>query len=109
MKMVLAVIRPEKFEDVKLALEKAGFVAMTVLEVKGRGEQKGIRLQYRGRTMEVDLLPKTLIFLVVKDNDVDRVVDVIVKNAKTGKYGDGKIFIIPVEKSIRIRTEEVET
>ncbi len=108
MKMVLAIIRPEKLEDVKKALESKGFVAMTVNEVKGRGEQKGITLQFRGRTMEVDLLPKVEIFVVVKDENVDAVVDTIIKSARTGRYGDGKIFIIPVEKSIRIRTGEIE-
>ncbi len=109
MKMVLAIIRPEKFEAVKKALEEKGFVAMTVNEVKGRGEQKGITLQFRGRKMEVDLLQKIELFMVVKDEDVDSVVETIIQNARTGKYGDGKIFILPVEKSIRIRTGEVET
>ena len=109
MKMVLAVIRPEKLEDVKKALEEKGFVAMTVMEVKGRGEQKGITLQFRGRTMEVDLLQKVEIFLVVKDEEVDAVVDTIIKSARTGRYGDGKIFVLPVERSIRVRTGEVET
>ncbi len=103
MKMVVAVIRPEKFDDVKKALEEKVFVAMTVNEVKGRGEQKGITLQFGGRTMEVDLLQKIEIFLVV---DVDAVVETIIKSARTGRYGDGKIFVIPVERSIRIRTGE---
>ena len=107
MKMVLAIIRPEKLEDVKRALEEKGFVAMTVVEVKGRGEQKGIRLQFRGRELEVDLLPKMIVFLVVKDDDVDAVIDTITKSARTGRYGDGKIFVIPVEKSVRIRTGEI--
>ena len=109
MKMVLAVIRPEKVEDVKKALEEKGFVAMTITEVKGRGEQKGITLQFRGRTMEVDLLQKAQLYLVVKDDDVDEVVNTIINSARTGKFGDGKIFILPVEKSIRIRTGEIET
>ena len=109
MKMVLAVIRPEKLEDVKRALEEKGFVAMTVNEVKGRGEQKGIRLQFRGRELEVDLLPKMLLFLVVKDEDVDTVINIISNSARTGRFGDGKIFVIPVVKSVRIRTGEVET
>jgi len=108
-KMVLAVIRPEKVEDVKKALEEKGFVAMTITEVKGRGEQKGITLQFRGRTMEVDLLQKAQLYLVVKDDDVDEVVNTIINSARTGKFGDGKIFILPVEKSIRIRTGEIET
>ena len=108
MKMVVAIIRPEKLEDVKKALEEKGFIAMTVTEVKGRGEQKGITLQFRGRTMEVDLLQKVKIEIVVKDEDVDTVIDTIVKSARTGRYGDGKIFVLPVEKSVRIRTGEVE-
>jgi len=106
--MVLAFIRPEKLEDVKRALEEKGFVAMTVMEVKGR-EQKGIKLQFRGREMEVDLLPKLGILSVVKDEDLDVVVDTIVKSARTGRFGDGKIFVLPIEKSVRIRTGEVES
>ena len=109
MKMVVAIIRPEKLEDVKKALEEKGFIAMTVTEVKGRGEQKGIKLQFRGRTMEVDLLQKVKIEMVVKDEDVDTVIDTIVKSARTGRYGDGKIFVLPIEKSVRIRTGEVES
>ncbi len=108
MKMVVAIIRPEKFEAVKDALAEKGFVGMTVTEVKGRGEQKGIRLQFRGREMEVDLLQKIKIEVVVKDEDVDKVIDVICENARTGKFGDGRIFVVPVEKSVRIRTGEVE-
>ena len=109
MKMVVAIIRPEKLESVKKALEAKGFVAMTVTEVKGRGEQKGITLQFRGRTMDVDLLSKVKIEIVVRDEDVDAVIDTIVKSARTGRYGDGKIFVLPVEKSVRIRTGEVES
>ncbi len=108
MKMVLAIIRPEKLEDVKRALEEKGFVAMTVMEVKGRGEQKGIRLQFRGRELEVDLLPKMLLFLVVKDEDVDKVVNIISNSARTGRFGDGKIFVVPVDKSVRIRIRVVD-
>ncbi len=108
MKMVIAIIRPEKLEDVKKALEEKGCVAMTVTEVKGRGEQKGIKLQFRGREMEVDLLPKVKLEIVVRDEIVQKVVDTIMESARTGKIGDGKIFIIPVEKSIKIRTGETE-
>ncbi len=82
MKMVVAIIRPEKLEEVKNALEEKGFVAITVTEVKGRGEQKGITLQFRGRTMEVDLLQKVKIEMVVKDGDVDTVIDTIVKTER---------------------------
>jgi len=106
MKKVEAIIRPERLEQVKRALEEKGFVAMTVSEVKGRGEQKGITLQFRGRTMDIDLLPKVKIEMVVKDDVVDAVVDTIVKAARTGRYGDGKIFVMPVEKVVRVRTGE---
>lgn len=108
MKMIVAVIRPEKLECVKKALENEGFVAMTVTEVKGRGEQKGIKLQFRGREIEVDLLQKVKIEIVVRGEDVERVIDTIVSSARTGKYGDGKIFVIPVEEVVRIRTGERE-
>ncbi|WP_202319696.1 P-II family nitrogen regulator [Archaeoglobus neptunius] len=106
MKMVIAVIRPEKLECVKKALEEKGFVGMTVTEVKGRGEQKGIKLQFRGREVEVDLLQKTKIEVVVSDKDVDEVIETIATSARTGKFGDGRIFVVPVEKSIKIRTGE---
>ena len=109
MKMVQAIIRPEKIEVVMKNLEERGFVAMTVIEVKGRGEQKGITLEYRGRKMEVDLLPKVKIELVVRDEDVEPVTGIIRTAAKTGKVGDGKVFIIPVEKMMRVRTDEVWT
>ncbi len=109
MKKVEAIIRPEKLEDVKKALENKGIVAMTITEVRGRGEQKGIKLQFRGRTMDVDLLPKVKIEIVVEDSKVDTVINTIANSARTGKYGDGKIFVIPVEKSVRVRTGEIET
>jgi len=82
---------------------------MTISEVKGRGEQKGITLQYRGGLMTVDLLPKIQLEIVIRDAHVDNVVTTITEAARTGKIGDGKIFILPVEKSIRIRTGEMET
>ena len=107
MKMVVAIIRPERFERVLEELEKEGFIALTATEVKGRGEQKGIKLQFRGRTMEVDLLEKIKIEVVVDDSEVDRLVSAIVDSARTGRIGDGKIFIIPVEKAVRIRTGEI--
>jgi nitrogen regulatory protein P-II 1 len=109
MKMVKAVIKPERFEFVKKALEDKGFIGMTISEVKGRGEQKGIALQYRGGLMTVDLLPKIQLEIVIRDSDVDNLVATITEAARTGKIGDGKIFVIPVEKSIRIRTGEMET
>jgi nitrogen regulatory protein P-II 1 len=109
MKMVKAIIKPERFEFVKKALEDKGFIGMTISEVKGRGEQKGIALQYRGGVMIVDLLPKIQLEIVIRDSDVDTIVVTITEAARTGKIGDGKIFILPVEKSIRIRTGEMES
>ncbi len=108
MKMIVAIIRPEKLECVKKALEERGITGMTVTEVKGRGEQKGIRLQFRGREVEVDLLQKTKVEVVVSDDKVEKVVEAIVNSARTGKFGDGRIFIVPVEKSVKIRTGEEE-
>ncbi len=107
MKMVIAIIRPEKFEAVEDALAEKGYLGMTVTEVKGRGEQKGIKLQYRGTTVEVDLLPKIKLEIVVDDEHVNEVIDIICQNARTGKYGDGRIFVISIEKSVRIRTGEI--
>jgi nitrogen regulatory protein P-II 1 len=108
MKLIKAVLKPERFEFVKKGLEDKGFISMTITEVKGRGEQKGISLEYRGGRMIVDLLPKIQIEIVVRDSDVDTLVSLILETARTGKIGDGKIFIIPVEKTIRIRTGETE-
>ncbi len=106
MKKVEAIIRPEKLEEVKNALEKAGFIGMTVTEVKGRGRQKGIEQQWRGRRYRVDLLPKVKIEMVVRDEDVDKVIDIILEKARTGSIGDGKIFVSSVEEVIRVRTGE---
>jgi len=108
MKLVKAVIKPERFEYVKKALEDKGFVSMTTMEVRGRGEQKGISLEYRGGLMTVDMLPKIQIEIVVKEKDVDTLTTILIESARTGKFGDGKIFVIPVEKAIRIRTGETE-
>lgn len=106
MMKVEAIIRPERLDQVKKSLEEKGFVGMTVSEVTGRGEQKGIKLQYRGRTMDVDLLPKVKIELVVKDDLVDDLLETISAAARTGKPGDGRIFVIPVARSVRVRTGE---
>jgi nitrogen regulatory protein P-II 1 len=108
MKMVKAVIKPERLEFVKKALEERGFNGMTITEVKGRGEQKGIALEYRGGLMTVDLLPKVQLEIVVRESDVETLISTISESAKTGKIGDGKIFVIPVERAIRIRTGETE-
>ncbi|MDD4483565.1 MAG: P-II family nitrogen regulator [Methanoregula sp.] len=109
MKMITAIIKPERFEFVKKALEDKGYVGMTITEVKGRGEQKGISLEYRGGKMTVDLLPKVKLEIVVRDSAVDDLIATLTGAARTGKIGDGKIFIMPVEKSIRIRTGDVES
>ncbi|NTV27165.1 MAG: P-II family nitrogen regulator [Methanothrix sp.] len=109
MKKIEAIIRPERLEQVKLALEEKGIVAMTILHVMGRGEQKGIKLQYRGGTMDVDLLSKLKLELYVQDEDVDSVMKTICDSARTGKFGDGRIFVSSVEKSGKVRTGEVFT
>ncbi|MDG6244345.1 MAG: P-II family nitrogen regulator [Methanolobus sp.] len=106
MKKVTAVIRPEKLEDVKAALEEKGYFPMTVHEVKGRGAQKGICLQYRGKQIKVDMIPKTEIEMVVGDEDVRPIIEIIRTSARTGKFGDGKIFISPVEIVAAIRNDE---
>ncbi|MDI6701399.1 P-II family nitrogen regulator [Methanothermobacter wolfeii] len=106
MKEIVAIIRPEKLEEVKNALEEAGCHGMTVTEVRGRGRQLGVTESYRGRDYRIDLLPKTKIEIVVNDEEVDRVIETIVKNAQTGDIGDGKIFISRVEDVVRIRTGE---
>jgi nitrogen regulatory protein P-II 1 len=108
MKLIKTIIKPERFEFVKKALEEKGFKGMTITDVKGRGEQKGITLEYRGGLMTVDLLPKIQLEIVVRDSEVDTLIMTLMESARTGKIGDGKIFILPVEKSIRIRTGETE-
>jgi nitrogen regulatory protein P-II 1 len=107
--MVQAIIRPEKMDVVMKNLAERGFIAVTTSEVKGRGEQKGVTLEYRGKKMEVDLLPKVKLEVVVRDEDVEGVIGVVKSAAKTGRVGDGKIFVIPVEKMMRVRTDEVWT
>ena len=109
MKMVKAIVRPERLEFVKKALENQGQYGMTVMPVEGRGDQKGISLQYRGGAITVDLIPKVQIEVVIKDVDVDKVIAAICEGAKTGKIGDGRIFILPVERSIKVRTGEQES
>ncbi len=106
MKRILTVIRPDKLEDVKGALEEIGCHGLTIKDVKGRGRQLGITESYRGRDYNVDVLPKVEIEIVAKDEDVENIVDTIVKTGQTGNIGDGKIFISPVEEVIRIRTGE---
>jgi nitrogen regulatory protein P-II 1 len=101
-----AIIQPNKFEAVKDALISAGVEGMTITEVRGHGQQEGHTETYRGREYGVDLLPKVKIEMVLPDNRVDDTIDVIAKNASTGKIGDGKIFVSKVEEVIRIRNLE---
>ena len=107
MKRIEAVIRTEKLNPVKNALEEIGIVGMTVNDVHGRGEQKGLEFTHRAGKYRVDLLPKTKIEIVVTDADCQKVVDTLIASARTGDIGDGKIFISPIDKVIRIRTGEV--
>ena len=106
MKKIEAIIKPFKLEEVKDALGEVGVEGMTVSEVKGFGRQKGHTEIYRGSEYTVDFLPKIKLEMVIADKQVDAAVDAIVKSAKTGKIGDGKIFVTPIDEAIRIRTEE---
>ena len=106
MKLIIAIIKPFKVEEVKEALAGAGIEGMTVTEVKGFGRQKGHTEIYRGSEYTVDFLPKVKIEVAVSDDTAAKAVDTIAKAAKTGKIGDGKIFISHIEEAIRIRTEE---
>jgi len=106
MKKVEAVIKPFKLDDVKDALTELGVVGMTVTEVRGFGRQKGHTELYRGSEYTIDFLPKVKVEVVVPDRLVDQVVSAIVASAKTGSIGDGKVFVLPVGESLRIRTGE---
>jgi len=106
MKLIIAIIKPFKLEEVKAALSDLGVEGMTVTEVKGFGRQKGHTEIYRGSEYTVDFLPKVKIEIALPDELVGAAVDAIVKSAKTGKIGDGKVFIVPLEEVIRIRTDE---
>jgi nitrogen regulatory protein P-II 1 len=106
MKKIEAIIKPFKLNEVKEALQEVGIQGMTVIEVKGFGRQKGHTEIYRGSEYTVDFLPKVKIEVVVSDAQLNAAIDAIVKTAKTGKIGDGKIFVYPVESALRIRTEE---
>jgi len=106
MKKIEAIIKPFKLEEVKDALGEVGIEGMTVSEVKGFGRQKGHTEIYRGSEYTVDFLPKIKLELVVADNQADAAIGAIVKSAKTGKIGDGKVFVSPVEQAVRIRTDE---
>ena len=106
MKKVEAIIKPFKLDDVKEALNEVGIQGMTITEVKGYGRQKGHKEIYRGAEYVVDFIPKLKIEIIVEASRADEVADIIAKAANTGKIGDGKIFILPVETAIRVRTGE---
>jgi nitrogen regulatory protein P-II 2 len=108
MKLVTAIIKPFKLDDVRAALSEIGVSGMTVTEVKGFGRQRGHTELYRGAEYVVDFVPKTRIEVAVRNDLVDQVVEAVVKAAKTGKVGDGKIFITQIERVIRIRTGETD-
>ena len=106
MQLIVAVIKPFKLDDVREALSELGVSGITVTEVKGFGRQKGHTEIYRGSEYTVDFLPKVKIEIAVADDMAGKAVDAIVKSAKTGKIGDGKVFLVPLEEVIRIRTDE---
>lgn len=106
MKLIIAYVKPERFKEVKKELYKAGVARMSVSRARGCGEQKGFTEVFRAVTQEVNLLPKIRIEIAVNDSFLDKTVDAIVKGAKTGTIGDGKIFVLPIEECIRIRTGE---
>lgn len=106
MKKIEAIIRPEKLEAARTALEEKGITGMTVSEIQGRGRQKGIVLQWRAGEYRVEFLPKVKLEMVVDDKDVETIISTICEVARTDKVGDGKIFVYPVEQVIRVRTGE---
>ena len=106
MKLVVAIIKPFKVEDVKEALRDVGVAGMTVTEARGFGRQRGHTEVYRGAEYQVDFLPKTRVEVMVDDAAVDGVIDAIVKASRTGKIGDGKVFVLPLDDVVRIRTGE---
>jgi len=106
MKKIEAIIKPFKLDEVKDALNGIGIKGMTVTEVKGYGRQKGHTEIYRGAEYVVDFIPKIKLDIIVQDEQVDQVIDTIIKVARTGKIGDGKIFVLPVERVVRVRTGE---
>ncbi len=106
MKLVTAVIKPFKLDDVKTALESFGVNGLTVSEASGYGRQKGHTEVYRGAEYTVDLVPKVRVEVLVDDDDVQDVIDVVVKSAQTGRIGDGKVWAVPVETAVRVRTGE---
>ena len=106
MKLITAIIKPAKLDDIKAALQAAGVQGMTVSETKGFGRQKGHTEIYRGAEYTVDLIPKVRIEILAEDNEVEGIVDVILVNANTGSIGDGKVWVMPVDSVVRVRTGE---
>ena len=106
MKLVTAIIKPFKLDDVKAALETLGVLGLTISEVRGYGRQKGHTEVYRGAEYTVDLVPKVRVEVLVDDLDADKVVETVVEAARTGKIGDGKVWVTPVESVVRVRTGE---
>jgi nitrogen regulatory protein PII len=106
MKLIKAIVRPNKVDDVREALQKLNISGMTVTEVRGHGKQKGHTAIYRGKEYNVSLLPKMEVEVVVDDGVVDDAVKAIIQTARTGEIGDGRVFVLPVEQSFRIRTGE---
>jgi len=106
MKKIEAIIRPEKLDEVRKAIEAVGYPGLTITEAEGHGKQKGVVQQWRGESYRVEFLPKVKLELVVGDGDVERIVQAIIKAAKTGAVGDGKIFVSDIRDVIKIRTGE---
>ena len=106
MKKIEAVIRPEKLDEVRKAIEAVGYPGVTITETEGHGKQKGMLQQWRGETYRVEFLPKVKLEIVVSDGEVDRILQAIVESAQTGAVGDGKIFVSPIQEVVRIRTNE---
>ena len=109
MKLITAIIKPFKLDEVKDALKAAGVVGMTVTEVRGVGRQGGHTETYRGAEYQIEFVPKAKLEIVVDDDQVDRLVDLLVESARRGKIGDGKVWVTPVEQLVRIRTGESGT
>ena len=109
MKLITAIIKPFKLDDVREAISETGVEGLTVTEVKGFGRQKGHTELYRGAEYQVDFLPKVKLEIAVQDDQVDRLVEVITDSAKTGKIGDGKVFVYDLERAVRIRTGEADS
>ncbi|MDH7508142.1 MAG: P-II family nitrogen regulator [Methanomassiliicoccales archaeon] len=106
MKKIEAIVRTEKLDQIKAALEKKGFCSMTVTDVLGRGEQGGLEFSHRVGKYRVDLLQKTKIEIIAQDSDIETIIETIMTAARTGEIGDGRIFVLPVEEAVKIRTGE---